>query len=413
MKPEVNNTFCFYPFRQIALKDFQGSQLEMAWPCCMMGNKTSIGDDSDKLKIPNINSMQPDEIFNHPRMQQLRTNLLDGIKDSACQICWEQESKGVKTFRFSSELHSTTIDLKNPTLTSIDITNSRECNLRCRMCSPVSSNQLMKDYKFFEEHSLLTKFYSANTGRWKSNNSLLKYSPTDSIQWDWLMNNTDKIKYIQVSGGEPFYDSKTIKLIDRYIETGAANDATLCFITNGTMFTPELMEKLNQFKANDHSISIDGYGLAYEYIRYPSTFSGLEKSLKTFLDLSTTNKKLLTSIVVSSLNVASLVDYVKWLREFAPGSTIIFTEILPSERGTSLFRMPIYLLQQALDQLAIFDNNDNEITNLRNLIAAAIKNNREDKQKMLNEIEPFDLSRNQYFGDFLDPALVEWLERKD
>lgn len=412
MKPEVNNTFCFYPFRQVSMKDFHAGKLERAWPCCMMGNMTSMTDTQDKLKIPNVSSMTPEEIFNHPNMQQLRTNLLNGVKDPACQTCWSQESKGIRTFRFTSEIQDTTVDLENPTLTSIDITSSRECNLRCRMCSPEASNYLMKDHKYFKENNLLDKVRFATAGRW-STWATLGHSPTDSIQWDWLMNNTDKIKYIQVSGGEPFYDSKTIKLIDRYIETGAAKDTTLSFITNGTMFTPELMEKLNQFKANDHSVSIDGYGLAYEYIRYPSTFSGLEKSLKTFLGLSTTNKKLLTSIVVSSLNLASLVDYIKWLREFAPGSAIIFTEILPSDRGTSLFRMPIYLLQQALDQLTIFDNNDNEINNLRNLIASAIKNNQEDKQKMLNEIEPFDLSRNQYFGDFLDPALVEWLERKD
>ena len=81
----------------------------------------------------------------------------------------------------------------------------------------------------------------------------------------------------------------------------------------------------------------------------------------------------------------------------------------PFDRGTSLTSLPIYLLEDALNRIKDFRVHDTQINNVRSMIQDAIRNNKENKQKMLAEITPFDLSRNQNFKDFLDPALVEWL----
>ena len=32
------DTYCHYPFKAIAIKDYKGDKLRSFWPCCMMGN---------------------------------------------------------------------------------------------------------------------------------------------------------------------------------------------------------------------------------------------------------------------------------------------------------------------------------------------------------------------------------------
>ena len=48
----------------------------------------------------------------------------------------------------------------------------------------------------------------------------------------------------------------------------------------GTRFTPDFIEKLQHFKNLYLTVSCDGYGQAYEYIRYPFTWKMFEKRIK-------------------------------------------------------------------------------------------------------------------------------------
>jgi sulfatase maturation enzyme AslB (radical SAM superfamily) len=403
--PKPTNTFCSKPFNAIALKNFTGSKLDVAWPCCMMGNRTSSSYDSDKLKIENVHTLTPEEIFKHPRMEQLRQNLLNGVKDSACEVCWGLEDIGVTSFRYYSDV----IDderVQNPKLEDLDITTSTECNLRCRMCSPSSSNKLMIDNKYFKENNLLQGFMESSHFNWMND---VSFNPTASLQWDWLMNNTDKITTLRISGGEPFYDTKTVKLLDKYIETGCAKNTSILGITNGTMMTEDIINKLNQFKWTMNSFSIDGHGKVYDYVRYPSNFEKLDSSVRNYIDKVKNKKGFQINVVVSALNISSMVDYINWGRTLTGNTQIVITQVNTRERGTSLYRLPKFLLEKYLKDMDVFSNTDQTANSLRALLLDAIKNNMENKKMMLGEITPFDLSRNQSYKDYLDPLLVEWL----
>jgi hypothetical protein len=124
-------------------------------------------------------------------------------------------------------------------------------------------------------------------------------------------------------------------------------------------------------------------------------------------------KGLIPTIVISALNIFTIKEYTEWLMNisntYSKYVSIHYAEMYPFDRGTSLTSLPVYLLEDALNRLNGFLVNDMQMNNVRAMIQDAIKNNKENKQKMLAEITPFDLSRNQSFKDFLDPALVEWL----
>lgn len=410
-------TYCRYPFKELALKEWQGSKLKYAWPCCMMGNYGFKGLHNPLGFDPK--DLTPQEIYDHPRMQQLRDNLANGVKDEACQVCWDQEDKGLKSFRnFSNEIVN-----EEPGLEVIDITASNICNLRCRMCTPTSSNSLMEDNKFLMD--LATSegkrdlFYRDQlkevTKFWGILDEPIR--AVESIQWDWMMNNTDKIKVLKASGGEPFYDKKVLKLLERYIETGNAKNTKLEFHTNGTQINDSLIELLGNFKENYHTFSIDGYDKVYEYIRFPGNFADLDKNLRKFCKLENVYW-FKTAIVVSALNVLNLDQYITWVNDVQHWSrnTITFSEIYGFDRGTSLSRLPVHLLEEAkrrVDKFKFINDNENQkIVNLIKMIDDAIINNKQDKQLMKKEIWLCDVSRKQSYKNHLDPLLIEWLDHE-
>jgi sulfatase maturation enzyme AslB (radical SAM superfamily) len=409
MKAEKNNTFCKHPFEALATKNYSGNKLRAAWPCCMMGNRTAGPKHvENKLGISNVSTLTPEQIFKHSRMDKLRQNAMSNIKDPACAVCWEQEAKGITSFRLASSNDMSMDDCYNPQLKVLDVTVSSLCNLRCRMCGPQQSNSLYIDHKYFKENNLI-EMYNTASKNW--NTEPRPASPTESLQWQWMLDNTDKIKVLRMSGGEPFYDKKTIQLLDRFIKTGTAKDTRLEFMTNGTLIDDELMIKLNQFKAQAHNFSIDGWGSSYDYIRYPSTFASIDSKLKNYIQKTKNLDQLHVAIVVSALNILAIKEFTNWIRSIDPKVNIHFSELYPFNRGTSLNRLSVNLLEYALDSLEEFGKDDSQVNNVRAMIQHAIKDNKEDKSMMLGEIVPFDKSRNQNFYNFLHPKLVEWLKQ--
>jgi organic radical activating enzyme len=302
----------------------------------------------------------------------------------------------------------------DPKLTTLDVTVSSVCNLRCRMCSPQQSNSLFIDHKYFKENNLVNTYLLASNN-W--NNAATPHRPTESLQWKWLLENTNQIKHLKMSGGEPFHDEKTIQLLDKFIETGAATDTKLEFMTNGTLLDDELLGKLNLFKEQSHNFSIDGWGTTYNYIRYPSTFELIDSRLKSYIQQSNNISGLHVAMVVSALNIFIIKEFAEWVRLFKPMLNrktflvIHFAELYPFDRGTSLNRLPVHLLEYALDKIKDFPEDDWQINNVRAMIRNAIENNKVNKGRMLSEIIPFDKSRDQSYKDFLHPKLVEWLEQ--
>ena len=98
---DIDKVYCPLPFRALAFKEFINGKLSGATPCCMMLNTLDDGfeDTTKRFEIPNVENLTPDEIFNSDRMKELRQNILNGKRDSACKVCWQAEDRGVKSYR--------------------------------------------------------------------------------------------------------------------------------------------------------------------------------------------------------------------------------------------------------------------------------------------------------------------------
>lgn len=402
----LSPTYCHYPFHEIAMKLFSKGKLFTFWPCCIMGIKVE-GDSNDysylnRLGISNAHELTPQEMYDHPSMQKLREDAVNGVRNPACKTCWILEDKGISSYR---QFSNSTYHPAEPGLSVVDITLSNICNLQCRMCDARASNLLMKDHKFFKENNLLDRLYKVNTKWPESSYSDAASSP----QIEWILNNTDKIKVIKATGGEPFYDPHMIGLLKKYIETGTAKNVSLLFHTNATMFTDEIIDILNQFKLNNHTFSIDGTEKVYEYIRHPWKFKDLEDSVRRYIKNVKNHSDFYNfNFVLTAHNVLNASEYIEWIHSLTDKKVhITFAQVNPHDRGISLQHLPLYLLELAKNKLSNIDTK--LVENLLNQIDYAIQNNKENKFLIKEETELFDMSRNQSYKDFLDPALVEYL----
>ena len=90
-----------------------------------------------------------EDAFSSNHLHTLRKNLLNGIKVSDCQRCWDMEKLKGQSKRqdinqyFNDESIHKMID--NPVLDNIKISFGNKCNLRCMMCSPGFSDQIGRE----------------------------------------------------------------------------------------------------------------------------------------------------------------------------------------------------------------------------------------------------------------------------
>lgn len=407
-RPERSNTYCYHPFYEVTLKNWRNGVLEHSWPCCMMGdNKEGV----KEFEIDDLQFLTPEEIFNSERMKTLRKNALNGVRDPACKTCWDIEDRGLTSPRLRSKF-ADGLQLKKDQL-SLDVTATNECNLSCRMCTPTASHQLMKDWKFFDENDLMEELHE-NAERFEASYPL---GATKTKQWAWMEENTDKIGILKASGGEPFYDTKMIRLLEKFVKQNTDKDCSLKFHTNGTQYTEEICNFLKSFKSVANVHSIDGVNSVYEFIRHPQVFSELEESMKRFIELP--NRKITSvTLILDAYNLFNVPDWIRWIYSMDNKAAFRIAEVYPRSRGIHIVHLSKKLLEQAkaewvslLKEMQLktdyFDKNS--LLHAIEILDWAIENNQENPVKVLKEIKLFDMSRKQDYKKFLDEPLVNYL----
>ena len=379
---------CSYPYKQIALKDWDGDKLKWSHPCCNM----SRPEWEDPMGMQDIDKLTPPEIFESEQFKLLRDDFDNNRKNDFCKTCWNMEERNIEPFY----IHNDDIIPKGQ-LDSIDFTLSNKCNLACRMCDPQTSHRLMLDWKFFKDNGLIKDIENITAGKFREELNIPNVK--NSIQYKWLLNNP--VKELRFSGGEPFFDSLIIDLLDKYIKEGWAKDTILAYHTNGTLFNNELIDKLNQFKKQYPKISIDSIEEGYDYIRHPVSFDDLDKTVRLFLNNSTNLGRINIAVVISALNILDLHNHWSWCCTLPKKVFVSYCEVYPDNRGIS----PKNLSRALLNELPYIDSRKHQ-----QIIQSYKIRNVERKESVKKEIELFDMSRSQSYKNYLHPHLVSWLD---
>lgn len=127
---------CMLPWISI-----ETSPIGTSRPCCLAIDEITRADGSKYSLRENT----LEEIYHSPYMQNLRSDFLAGNKPATCQRCWDEEAAGRTSKRINSRIrlkeYYNSIDFQNTNpnqLWFIDLKLGNICNLKCRICVPVS-----------------------------------------------------------------------------------------------------------------------------------------------------------------------------------------------------------------------------------------------------------------------------------
>ena len=225
-------------------------------------------------------------------LKNLRKDLSDGVKNTICQNCWDKESNGGKSQRIVYNKHIGKIiedhweknftankkllesinNVHTSNIQSFDLQLGNLCNLKCIMCGPNRSSQILAEIKL---HPELKQLY----------NSLplgdLEYASKDEFR-SWCQRYLNNSIHLKFTGGEPFLNPHLLKVLD-YIPDSQKSKCILHFSTNLTKINEAILNLLDKFKETWISVSVEGIGDVLEYARFPHKWSNLENNLKLII----------------------------------------------------------------------------------------------------------------------------------
>lgn len=394
---EQSKTYCPLPFIH------SHASVNGKWkPCC---NSTWTLPTSDSYFLDKSATHQ--KWFDSEIMEQLRSDLLSGVKNSMCDVCWKQEyisGKSIRTRYIEKMGHMADID--KPKIKYLDLKLSNECNLACRMCDYTNSNQISKDVSAIEEQGL---HLPSNWGRSPNHERLIdskgiKKAPKHII--DDIKSLLPDLQVLKLTGGEPTVIPEVLELFDICIKEGYAENLQLNITTNGTKFNSRFLEKIKKFKDVYLNISCDGYGKVYDYIRYPFKW---DKFAERINDIKKSGVGASITAVPQMYNIENIDQLQKWGRRVGVG--IGLNNILqPQTNYNSLRYVPPHILEQA--RKMIERNNDcfQLVRAIDRLCSKKYEPTDSEEAEIVKSVQSIDTVRNQDFRDHLGPMTVEWLE---
>jgi sulfatase maturation enzyme AslB (radical SAM superfamily) len=322
-----------------------------------------------------------------------------------CRTCKNAEALGDNSLRkwmntVWKESGSPTVDIQQGTVFGApffyDLRFSNVCNLACRMCSPESSSQLVK------EAELIPELYP----HWEKYDKEFKLSLGRNKNIDKLLEEAKFIKYITFLGGEPTLQPEVKQLLRKFIEVGNTS-VTIKVTTNGTNAQDEFYKLLTKFDMVYLNVSFDSHPDRLEYIRGNANGKKIWKNIQKFSQMSWNGELFLeVSQAVMNYNIfdfwelGQLVDETPWVTRI---NTYLVAE--PFQHCAGYIKQK--WKEKAIDiakhnnsydkHKHIFDDMLSKETNLEHV----------KRLKYLTEIQ--DFSRNKYLKDY-HPICHEMLE---
>jgi MoaA/NifB/PqqE/SkfB family radical SAM enzyme len=239
---------------------------------------------------------------NHEYYKDIRSKMLQGVREKRCRQCWIHEDAGMISNRMCANTHfypglmekaieltkeDGTIDPNDFPIKYYDLRLGNRCNSRCIICNSNNS-------------SMWGKLIDWSDGKLET--PYLKE----------LIRNAEHIDRIYLTGGEPMINKNHWQLLDLLIENGHAKHISLDYNSNGVLMSRQFLDKWKEFKYTGIGFSIDGMGEVFEKIRYPSKWETIVKNLQLFNDYSHENTRASFAMTILSLNVLNVIDFFKW-----------------------------------------------------------------------------------------------------
>lgn len=307
--------FCILPWIHMATYTNGKSLL-----CCL-----AQPTDDDRL---NLNNATIDAIWNSYYFKNARKDMMAGKALPACRHCWKEEASGIRSHRMNENnlwtkklgreyidnlIASTREDghLDQEVIT-LDLRLGNTCNVQCVMCRPTDSSKWVKAAETIAADS---EGEVKHDWEWKIQDhkqNSFEWAADDEFWIDEIEPLLPNMRHFIFAGGEPLYLKNHKRFLKKCVESGHAQNIELRYHTNGTIMPDDIIELWSNFKFVELMLSIDGIGDQNYWLRYPTDWATVEKTLDKVENAPPhiVGKVLCT---VSALNIWYLPDFAEWL----------------------------------------------------------------------------------------------------
>lgn len=258
----ASDTFCILPFVAMHVNPLGGLR-----PCCMFDNQ-AIQD-----HFPSYPSWRVQGL------SDLKQNLVQGHRDSRCQVCWQQEDSGAPSHRqrhnqiFQEQMDQVLKggeDWQPLRMLHLDFDNL--CNLKCIMCSPMLSSSLQSEIASNRQAWMPFQPYLSRPSQpWH-----------ETPQFNHLLAEMSTVQEIFVTGGEPLMNPGVLRML----ELVDMSDKILTVTTNGTRVNDHILSLLARPRQIHVMISLEGVGAYNDYIRTGSDWVDIQHNIQLLAGLT-------------------------------------------------------------------------------------------------------------------------------
>lgn len=346
---EQNKSYCRVPFDSVTVSPTGRMQL-----CC----DAQWTGGSEKTKVKDIDSIQ--QWFDGEYLTSVREKMQKGQLLPDCRVCYKKEKlhgASARTYR-NTRYFKDHNDLEEHSLKKINLKIGNKCNLKCKMCFPYASSELWKEW---QELGWNTKDKDPNKETsWKYYDGYFE----EDYSWPKNRSNMDKIKeavakceWLHVTGGEPMINPEFFDLLKYCVENDTAKDIVLDVTTNATKIHPRFFDLAKQFKHLSLTVSMDGVGKTYEYVRYPADYNSVYKNIVRYNEFVKSlggESKLVFNFVLQVWNLHNTIDVIKALGPLAVNSAEVSVNIEELEDPTFMQwkMLPAEYVKAVIKQIA-------------------------------------------------------------
>lgn len=321
-----------------------------------------------------IEPVEQFDFYHSPYLTSIRNKFDRGEQPAECHRCWSAEKVGLKSKRQSSiEFYNDPSPDTTVQLQSLDHSATWACNLACIMCGP-------KDSSYWALQQNLNKDDLTALGRmFQKNNNFL----------DRL--DLGHMKKIHFNGGEPMLNNDQTDLLEKLDQQGVLNQVLISYNTNGTVMpSKKIIDLWSRARLVKLFFSIDAVESAFEYIRWPGSWSQTQDNLLNMRDNLPGNVMFGFNVTIGSYNVMEVKALHAWfeqhmkhnnqgdLSDFCWGLARTFD---PASLGQHIKTVAIQELQ---------DNND--LRTIANYLESTLNYNED--QSWMHRLDDLDNKRN-------------------
>lgn len=296
----MSDTFCILPF--IHLETRSDSFVSR---CCMSQDFYK----KDNGEFFTLSKDTLDDVWNSTSIKTLREDLLSGKKPEGCSACWKEESYGKESKRIR-ENKRWGVD-QTPNLRFLDLKLGNTCNLKCRICTPGSSSNWVKEWKDIYGNDIVSNIgKDLNVDR----KAVMQWPEYNEEFWQDFSDKLSNIEMFEIYGGEPFLIQRHFDVLRKSVELGYSKNQKIHYNTNGTIYPEDAINNIwPHFKEVDVMFSIDGIGEQFEYQRYPAKWDTVLENIMKFKQ--NFNGRIEICLSVSSYNVYYLPEYLEFFNK--------------------------------------------------------------------------------------------------